>query len=50
MNRELYDEAIRSNILSRKLIEQLMESMNYRDVYKRQVYSIVAELTLNILF
>ena len=29
MNRELYDEAIRSNILSRKLIEQLMESMNY---------------------
>ena len=28
MNRELYDEAIRSNILSRKLIEQLMESMN----------------------
>ena len=27
MNKELYDEAIRSNILSRKLIEQLMESM-----------------------
>ena len=32
MNRELYDEAIRSNILSRKLIEQLMESMNYSNI------------------
>ena len=32
MNRELYDEAIRSNILSRKLIEQLMESMNYSSI------------------
>ena len=32
MNKELYDEAIRSNILSRKLIEQLMESMNYSSI------------------
>lgn len=32
MNRELYDEAIRSGILSRKLIEQLMESMNYSSI------------------
>ena len=32
MNKELYDEAIRSNILSRKLIEQLMESMNYSNI------------------
>ena len=32
MNKELYDEAIRSGILSRKLIEQLMESMNYSSI------------------
>lgn len=32
MNKELYDEAVRSNILSRKLIEQLMESMNYSSI------------------
>lgn len=31
MNKELY-EAIRCNILSRKLIEQLMESMNYSSI------------------
>ncbi len=32
MNQELYNEAIRSNILSRHLIEQLLESMNYNSI------------------
>ena len=29
MNKELYDEAVRSNVLSKNLISELMESMNY---------------------
>ena len=33
MNQELYNEAVRSNILSRRLIEQLLESMNYSSLY-----------------
>ena len=32
MNQELYNEAVRSNILSRRLIEQLLESMNYSSI------------------
>ena len=32
MNKKLYDEAVRSSILSRKLIEQLLESMNYSSI------------------
>lgn len=32
MNQELYDEAIRSSVLSRKLIDQLLESMSYSSI------------------
>ena len=32
MNKELYDEAVRSNILSKNLISELMESMNYNNL------------------
>lgn len=32
MNQELYNEAVRSNILSRKLIETLLESMEYSSI------------------
>lgn len=32
MNKELYDEAVRSNILSKNLISELMESMNYESI------------------
>ena len=30
MNKELYDEAVRSNVLSKNLISELMESMNWK--------------------
>ena len=33
MNKELYDEAVRSNLLSKNLISELMESMNYASIY-----------------
>ena len=32
MNKELYDEAVRSNVLSKNLISELMESMNYESI------------------
>ena len=32
MNEELFNEAARSNILSKKLIDQLQESMNYSSI------------------
>ena len=32
MNQELYNEAVRSEVLSRKLIDQLLESMNYSSI------------------
>ena len=32
MNKELYDEAVRSNTLSKNLIAELMESMNYSSI------------------
>ncbi|WP_373213867.1 hypothetical protein [Ruminococcus sp. 5_1_39BFAA] len=32
MNQELYDEAVRSSVLSRKLIDQLLESMSYSSI------------------
>lgn len=32
MNEELYNEAVRSNVLSKRLIEQLLESMNYSSI------------------
>lgn len=32
MNEELYNEAVRSNVLSRQLIEHLMESMEYSSI------------------
>lgn len=32
MNQELYNEAVRSNILSRQLIEHLLESMQYSSI------------------
>lgn len=32
MNQELYNEAARSNVLSRQLIEQLLESMQYSSI------------------
>ena len=32
MNEELFNEAARSNVLSRKLIDQLQESMSYSSI------------------
>lgn len=32
MNQELYEEAVRSSVLSQKLIEQLLESMSYSSI------------------
>lgn len=32
MNQELYNEAVRSEVLSKKLIDQLLESMNYSSI------------------
>lgn len=32
MNQELYKEAVRGEVLSRKLIDQLLESMNYSSI------------------
>ena len=32
MNKELYDEAVRSNVLSKALISTLLESMNYSSI------------------
>lgn len=32
MNQELYNEAVRSGVLSRRLIEHLLESMNYSSI------------------
>ncbi|MDC7288391.1 hypothetical protein NXH76_11315 [Blautia schinkii] len=32
MNQELYNEAVRSDVLSRRLIEQLLESMQYSSI------------------
>lgn len=32
MNQELYNEAVRSNVLSRQLIEHLLESMQYSSI------------------
>lgn len=32
MNQELYNEAVRSGILSRRLVEQLLECMNYGNI------------------
>ncbi|MDD7219912.1 MAG: hypothetical protein SO401_01025 [Blautia sp.] len=32
MNEELYNEAVRSNVLSKRLIDQLLESMNYSSI------------------
>jgi len=32
MNKELYDEAVRSSILSKDLIAGLMDSMNYESI------------------
>lgn len=32
MNKELYDEAVRSNVLSKALISELLESMNYSSI------------------
>jgi hypothetical protein len=32
MNQELYNEAVRSNLLSRKLIETLLETMEYNSI------------------
>ena len=32
MNQELYEEAVRSDVLSKKLIDQLLESMSYSSI------------------
>ena len=32
MNQELYNEAVRSGLLSRKLIETLLETMEYNSI------------------
>ena len=39
MNEELFNEAARSNVLSRKLIDQLQESMSYSSISFTTAYA-----------
>ena len=32
MNQEMYEEAVRSNVLSRQLIEELLNSLDYTGI------------------